>query len=195
MTHNRLCLMLHSVSSLEALSSVSLSGRGACHTATYLGVCRLIGALLAGFTANKIGRKRTIQLGSIIATVGQYSAALKVPHYVVAEFAVQSRLRYPNRCDQRRDAYRRSFHCWCRYRMSVHDCSLVPGELRWQPDSLLRDKGLTTHRRIFQAEISPPHARGLLSGWTQQMIGFGFLVASLVGKERWDEGTGYRLSC
>jgi MFS family permease len=28
------------------------------------------GALLAGFTANKIGRKRTIQLGSLIATVG-----------------------------------------------------------------------------------------------------------------------------
>jgi MFS family permease len=28
------------------------------------------GALLAGFTANKIGRKRTIQLGSLIAIVG-----------------------------------------------------------------------------------------------------------------------------
>jgi hypothetical protein len=34
----------------------------------------------------------------------------------------------------------------------------------------------------IQAEISPPHARGLLSGWTQQMIGVGFLVASLVGE-------------
>jgi MFS family permease len=29
------------------------------------------GALLAGYTANKIGRKRTIQLGSLIATVGK----------------------------------------------------------------------------------------------------------------------------
>jgi len=28
------------------------------------------GALLAGFTANKIGRKRTIQLGSLIAILG-----------------------------------------------------------------------------------------------------------------------------
>ena len=32
-----------------------------------------------------------------------------------------------------------------------------------------------------EAEISPPHARGLLSGWTQLMIGFGFFVANWVG--------------
>jgi MFS family permease len=33
------------------------------------------GALLAGYTANKIGRKRTIQLGSIIATIGGSSSS------------------------------------------------------------------------------------------------------------------------
>jgi MFS family permease len=50
---------------------------------------------------------------------------------------------------------------------------------------------------MYQAEISPPHARGLLSGWTQLMIGeylerqslgtgadvsgWGFFVANWVG--------------
>jgi len=34
---------------------------------------------------------------------------------------------------------------------------------------------------VYQAEISPPHARGLLSGWTQLMIVIGFLVANWVG--------------
>jgi len=32
-----------------------------------------------------------------------------------------------------------------------------------------------------QAEISPPHARGLLSGWTQLMISWGFFAANWVG--------------
>jgi MFS family permease len=31
---------------------------------------------------------------------------------------------------------------------------------------------------VYQAECSPPHARGLLSGWTQMMISLGFLVAN-----------------
>jgi MFS family permease len=31
---------------------------------------------------------------------------------------------------------------------------------------------------VYQAEISPPHARGLLSGWTQLMIVWGFFVAN-----------------
>jgi hypothetical protein len=31
---------------------------------------------------------------------------------------------------------------------------------------------------MYQAEISPPHARGLLSGWTQMMISLGFFVAN-----------------
>lgn len=35
--------------------------------------------------------------------------------------------------------------------------------------------------RILQAEISPPHARGLLSGWTQLMIVIGFLVSFIFG--------------
>ena len=29
-----------------------------------------VGALLSGWTADKIGRKRTIQLGCIVATIG-----------------------------------------------------------------------------------------------------------------------------
>jgi hypothetical protein len=33
----------------------------------------------------------------------------------------------------------------------------------------------------LQAEISPPHARGLLSGWTQLMIVIGFLVSLIFG--------------
>jgi hypothetical protein len=33
----------------------------------------------------------------------------------------------------------------------------------------------------LQAEISPPHARGLLSGWTQLMIVIGFLVSFIFG--------------
>lgn len=32
-----------------------------------------------------------------------------------------------------------------------------------------------------QAEISPPHARGLLSGMTQWMISWGFFIANWVG--------------
>ncbi len=31
---------------------------------------------------------------------------------------------------------------------------------------------------MYQAEISPPHARGLLSGWTQLMISWGFFIAN-----------------
>jgi MFS family permease len=31
---------------------------------------------------------------------------------------------------------------------------------------------------MYQAEISPPHARGLLSGWTQMMISWGFFAAN-----------------
>ena len=34
---------------------------------------------------------------------------------------------------------------------------------------------------LYQAEISPPHARGLLSGWTQMMISIGFFAANWVG--------------
>jgi hypothetical protein len=32
-----------------------------------------------------------------------------------------------------------------------------------------------------QAEISPPHARGLLSGMTQWMISWGFFIANWIG--------------
>lgn len=38
----------------------------------FAGGC-FFGALLAGFTANKIGRKRTIQFGCVIAIVGKHS--------------------------------------------------------------------------------------------------------------------------
>jgi MFS family permease len=33
----------------------------------------------------------------------------------------------------------------------------------------------------LQAEISPPHARGLLSGMTQWMISWGFFIANWIG--------------
>ncbi|KAG7562239.1 hypothetical protein FFLO_02325 [Filobasidium floriforme] len=94
------------------------------------------GALLAGFTANKIGRKRTIQLGSLIATVGCaiQTGAINVGMLIAGRFIAG---------------------------LAIGVLSMIVP--------------------LYQAEISPPHARGLLSGWTQQMIGFGFLVASLVG--------------
>jgi MFS family permease len=57
------------------LRAAHFSVRKACFwrygSRTYSSTREWSGALLAGFTANKIGRKRTIQLGSIIATVGQ----------------------------------------------------------------------------------------------------------------------------
>jgi len=36
-----------------------------------------VGALLSGWTADKIGRKRTIQLGCIVATIGMSLSVTK----------------------------------------------------------------------------------------------------------------------
>lgn len=91
------------------------------------------GAILAGYTADAIGRKRTIQLGSLIAVLGctLQTAAVTVPMLIVGRFVAG----------------------WSIGVLSM----IVP---------------------MYQAEISPPHARGLLSGWTQLMIGWGFFVAN-----------------
>lgn len=91
---------------------------------------------MAGQTADRIGRKRTIQLGSIVAIIGctlQTAAvnnAMLIVGRLIAGFSIGI--------------------------LSM----IVP---------------------LYQAEISPPHARGLLSGWTQLMISAGFFVANWVG--------------
>jgi len=84
------------------------------------------GAIMAGWTADKFGRKRTIQIGSIIAIVGctLQTAAVSVGMLIAGRFIAG----------------------WSIGVLSM----IVP---------------------MYQAEISPPHARGLLSGWTQLMIG------------------------
>lgn len=84
------------------------------------------GALMAGWTADRFGRKRTIQIGSVIAIVGctLQTAAVNVGMLIAGRFIAG----------------------WSIGVLSM----IVP---------------------MYQAEISPPHARGLLSGWTQLMIG------------------------
>jgi MFS family permease len=81
------------------------------------------GAIMAGWTADKFGRKRTIQIGSVIAIVG---CTLQTAAVIAG---------------------------WSIGVLSM----IVP---------------------MYQAEISPPHARGLLSGWTQLMIGKSLSLAS-----------------
>jgi len=94
------------------------------------------GALLAGQTADRLGRKRTIQMGAIVATVG---------------CAIQT--------------------------ASVHIAMLIVGRFIAGVSIGI----LSMIVPVYQAEISPPHARGLLSGWTQLMIVWGFFVANWVG--------------
>ncbi|KAL7416469.1 general substrate transporter, partial [Mrakia frigida] len=101
----------------------------------FAGGC-FFGALIAGYTANKIGRKRTIQLGALIAVVGCtiQTAAVNVGMLIAGRFIAG---------------------------LSIGVLSMIVP--------------------LYQAEISPPHARGLLSGWTQMMITAGFFVANWVG--------------
>jgi MFS family permease len=91
------------------------------------------GAIMAGWTADKFGRKRTIQIGSVIAIVGctLQTAAVSVGMLIAGRFIAG----------------------WSIGVLSM----IVP---------------------MYQAEISPPHARGLLSGWTQLMIGKSLSLAS-----------------
>jgi MFS family permease len=95
------------------------------------------GALMAGWTADKYGRKRTIQIGSVIAIVGctLQTAAVNVGMLIAGRFIAG----------------------WSIGVLSM----IVP---------------------MYQAEISPPHARGLLSGWTQLMIG---KSSSPVRRDQW----------
>jgi sugar porter (SP) family MFS transporter len=95
-----------------------------------------VGALLAGQTADRIGRKRTIQLGAAIATVGCaiQTGAVHISMLIIGRFIAG---------------------------IAIGVLSMIVP--------------------VYQAEISPPHARGLLSGWTQLMIVWGFFVANWVG--------------
>ncbi|KAK1924540.1 general substrate transporter [Papiliotrema laurentii] len=94
------------------------------------------GALIAGQTADRIGRKRTIQLGSLVAVIGctLQTAAVNAAMLIVGR-AVAG--------------------------LSIGILSMIVP--------------------MYQAEISPPHARGLLSGWTQMMISWGFFAANWIG--------------
>jgi len=94
------------------------------------------GALLAGETADRLGRKRTIQLGSLIAVVGCaiQTGAVHIAMMIVGRFIAG---------------------------LSIGVLSMIVP--------------------VYQAEISPPHARGLLSGWTQLMIVWGFFFANWIG--------------
>ncbi|KAL7412590.1 major facilitator superfamily domain-containing protein [Mrakia frigida] len=94
------------------------------------------GAIGGGMCANTIGRKRTIQLGALVATfgcalqTGANSTGMLMAGRFIAGLAIGM--------------------------LSM----IVP---------------------LYQAEISPPHARGLLSGWTQMMISTGFFSANWIG--------------
>ncbi|BEJ17436.1 hypothetical protein CspHIS471_0608370 [Cutaneotrichosporon sp. HIS471] len=94
------------------------------------------GALVAGQTADRFGRKRTIQLGSLIAVIG---------------CTIQT--------------------------AAVNSAMLIVGRLI----AGLSIGVLSMIVPLYQAELSPPHARGLLSGWTQLMISAGFFTANWVG--------------
>ena len=91
------------------------------------------------------------------------------------------RLFHSDWCYQCRHADCWPIHCWIFYRSTVHDRAFVSSECQVLLSASVRSLSDIAFLAI-KAEISPPHARGLLSGWTQQMIGVGFLVASLVGE-------------
>ncbi|GFZ46483.1 hypothetical protein JCM24511_04730 [Saitozyma sp. JCM 24511] len=102
------------------------------------------GALLAGYTADKIGRKRTIQLGALIAIIGEWQR--HVPRCAIQAGAANAGMLIAGRAI----------------------AGLAIGVL-----SMIVP--------MYQAEISPPHVRGLMSGWTQMMISWGFFVANWIG--------------
>lgn len=76
-------------------------------------------------------------------------------------FCADTRVHVADCRSQYGHAHRRSMHRRGLDRCIEYDCSRVPGRPRCRLGS-------------SQAEISPPHARGLLSGWTQLMIVWGF---------------------
>lgn len=82
----------------------------------------------------------------------------------------------PDCCYQCRHAHCGPIRCRIFHRCSEYDRPDVPGgpvELTVAPS---KADGLNP-----QAEISPPHARGLLSGMTQWMISWGFFIANWIG--------------
>jgi MFS family permease len=88
---------------------------------------------VAGQTADRIGRKRTIQLGAATAVIGCtiQTAAINAGMLIAGRFIAG---------------------------LAIGVLSMIVP--------------------MYQAEISPPHARGLLSGWTQMMISWGFFAAN-----------------
>jgi MFS family permease len=106
---------------------------------------------MAGQTADRLGRKYTIQIGSIIAIVGcaLQTAAVNEAMLIVGRLIAG----------------------W-----SIGVLSMIVPVYQVSDSPGFRNSKLT--KVVHQAEISPPHARGLLSGWTQMMISLGFFVAN-----------------
>ena len=115
-------------------------------------VLTTVGALIAGQTADRIGRKRTIQLGSVIAIIGRCRVHKKLSH--LHETVLTSG------CSIQTGA--------------INVGMLIAGRFI----AGLSIGVLSMIVPVYQAEISPPHARGLLSGWTQLMIVWGFFIAN-----------------
>ncbi|KAJ5519304.1 Major facilitator superfamily domain general substrate transporter [Penicillium expansum] len=94
-----------------------------------------IGALMAGLTIDRFGRRRTIQLGALLATIGAIlqSAARNLVMILVGRIVAG----------------------WAVGILSMS----VP---------------------VYQAECAHPKSRGLIVGLSQQMIGVGFIVSTLV---------------
>lgn len=106
---------------------------------------------MAGQTADRLGRKYTIQIGSLIAIVGcaLQTAAVNEAMLIVGRLIAGWSIGVLSMI------------------VPVYQVSDWPGH---------ESSELTTV--VHQAEISPPHARGLLSGWTQMMISLGFFAAN-----------------
>lgn len=87
---------------------------------------RLVGAALAGYTADKIGRKRTIQLGSLIALLGcgLQSGATNVSSSAIFTATHPSLTRPRGATDWH--AHGRALHCWHGHRNALDDCPPLP---------------------------------------------------------------------
>lgn len=115
---------------------------------------RSVGALLAGQTADRLGRKRTIQLGALIAIIGKR----------ICLTPLIPRMCDPNRRSTHRYANCRSVHCWSVYWGPIDDCACISSR-----DLSSCECGCHTSIPLTYEQ----HARGLLSGWTQLMIVWG----------------------
>jgi hypothetical protein len=83
---------------------------------------------------------------------------------------------HPNGRCQHGHAHRRSSYRGSIDRSLKYDRTRLPSQSPLVIMMVQKGQRLIQYRE--QAEISPPHARGLLSGWTQLMIVWGFFVAN-----------------